>query len=258
MQKIWSSKSKRSHPSADEPINSNVSESIMNEAPASQLPQEQQGEGLDDSLSPTADVEPETATEENSENSELEELDRSPSWLNWELWQYCPDWLKPKQAFAWSLQDIPWSWLIVAIGCSGVAITALWGLQFLTDLDAKSDESINCQSKISGDWQTGFGKLSLQENSSQQVTGKYTYTNFDRGQVQGEFTGELRNNIVNFTWEETPNTTAKISSQQVATEKGKGTFVFTSGCLEFYGSYGTGDSTNNFGNWQGYRISKTK
>jgi hypothetical protein len=253
MQKIWSSKSKRSQPSDDESddeyIASNNSASIADEISSGQAQIEQAGDRPDHSLSPEMDTEPEVVITEDLDDSEVETS--SLQWQDWVFWQHCPSWLKPKH-------NIPWGWVIMALGLGGVAITTWWGLQYLTDLDARSDTSVTCQSKISGEWQTSFGKISLQEYGDRQVSGKYTYTNFDRGQVQGKFTGELRNNIVNFIWEETPDELAKNSSQQVATEKGKGTFVFTASCLEFYGSYGTGDSTNNFGNWQGYRISKTK
>lgn len=143
------------------------------------------------------------------------------------------------------LQDLPLGWLILAVSVGGVVVTALWGLQYLTALESNPDGGLDCQSKITGEWQTPFGKLSLREADNQKVTGSYEYSNLDRGRVKGEFTGKLRNNVINFAWKEG-------ADQQ----QGKGIFVFSEGCMEFFGSYGIADSTNNFGNWQGYRIKK--
>jgi hypothetical protein len=142
------------------------------------------------------------------------------------------------------LQDLPLGWLVLAVSIGGVIITAIWGLRYLTALEANPDSGLVCQSKITGDWQTPFGKLSLKEIGNQKVTGQYEYSNLDRGKVKGEFTGKLHNNVINFAWKEG------------ADQQGKGIFVFSEGCMEFFGSYGIADSTNNFGNWQGYRINK--
>lgn len=141
-------------------------------------------------------------------------------------------------------QDLPLGWLILAVSIGGVIITAIWGLRYLTALESNPDGSLVCQSKITGDWQTPFGKVSFKETGNQQVTGQYEYSNLDRGKVKGEFTGKLHNNVINFAWKEGTD------------QQGKGVFVFSEGCMEFFGSYGIADSTNNFGNWQGYRINK--
>ncbi len=141
-------------------------------------------------------------------------------------------------------QNLPLGWLILAVSIGGVVMTALWGLRYLTALESNPDSSLECQSKITGDWQTPFGKVSLKETDNQKVTGQYEYSNLDRGKVKGEFTGNLHNNVINFAWKEGGD------------QQGKGIFVFSEGCMEFFGSYGIADSTNNFGNWQGYRINK--
>ncbi|MFZ4729353.1 MAG: hypothetical protein ACOYMQ_11935 [Pseudanabaena sp.] len=140
------------------------------------------------------------------------------------------------------------SWLFLALGLGGVTIVTIIGLQYLTAPEATPDSNLACKSKISGDWQTPFGKVTLQEQSENLVSGKYEYANFERGKIAGELTGKLSNNVITFDWKETP----KKQPQQ----QGKGILVFGEGCKEFYGSYGTGESTNNFGNWQGSRLTK--
>lgn len=140
------------------------------------------------------------------------------------------------------------SWLFLALGLGGVTIVTIIGLQYLTAPEATPDSNLACKSKINGDWQTPFGKLTLQEQSENLVSGKYEYANFERGKITGELTGKLSNNVITFDWKETP----KKQPQQ----QGKGIFVFGEGCKEFYGSYGTGESTDNFGNWQGSRLTK--
>ncbi|WP_201324426.1 hypothetical protein [Pseudanabaena sp. lw0831] len=143
---------------------------------------------------------------------------------------------------------IPASWLFFALGVGGVTIAAIFGLQYLTAPDAATDSNLACKSKINGDWQTPFGKVTLQEQSENLVSGKYEYANFERGKIAGELTGKLSNNVIIFDWKETP--------KQLPQQQGKGILVFGEGCKEFYGSYGTGESTNNFGNWQGSRLTK--
>jgi len=176
------------------------------------------------------------ASDQGDRDLEIEEGERSPKkWL---------DRLNLPEPLTQTLQNLSLGSIIFVVSIGGVVIATLWGLQYLTALESNPDGNLNCQSKITGDWQTPFGKISLQETDLQQVTGNYEYTNLDRGKVKGEFTGKLRNNVVNFAWKEGGD------------QGGKGVFVFAQGCTEFFGSYGIADSTNNFGNWQGYRISK--
>jgi hypothetical protein len=143
---------------------------------------------------------------------------------------------------------IPASWLFLALGVSGVTIVTIFGLQYLTAPDATPDSNLACKSKINGDWQTPFGKVTLQEQRENLISGKYEYTNFERGKIAGELTGKLSRNVITFDWKETP--------KQQPQQQGKGILVLGEGCKEFYGSYGTGESTNNFGNWQGSRLTK--
>ncbi|PZV11961.1 MAG: hypothetical protein DCF20_18585 [Pseudanabaena sp.] len=140
------------------------------------------------------------------------------------------------------------SWLFLSVGIGGVAIVTIFGLKYLTAPDATTDSNLTCKSKINGDWQTPFGKVTLQEQGEDLVSGKYEYANFERGKISGELTGKLSNNVITFDWKETP--------KQQPLQQGKGILVFGEGCKEFYGSYGTGENTNNFGNWQGSRLAK--
>ncbi len=149
------------------------------------------------------------------------------------------------QASEWQISPV---WLILAIGLGGIAIVTIFGLQYLTAPESTPDSNLTCKSKINGDWQTPIGKVTLKEDQGDLVSGKYEYTNFDRGKISGELKGKLSNNVVNFDWKETPN--------QQPPQQGKGILIFGEGCKEFYGSYGTGDSTSNFGNWQGSRLPK--
>ncbi|MFM7602027.1 MAG: hypothetical protein ACKO7R_12650 [Pseudanabaena sp.] len=199
MQKLWSSKSKRSQ----------------------QLPPEDEN-----TSSPETEVlEPEDTTSADDSLKYFSKLLKKP-------WQW----------------QISLSWLLLLIGVGGVAIITVFGLQYLTAPEATPDSNFDCKSKITGDWQTPFGKVALREENENIVSGKYEYTNFERGKITGELTGRLSNNVINFDWTEIPSQTTK--------QQGKGILVFGEGCKEFYGSYGTGESTNNFGNWQGSRLTK--
>jgi len=198
MQKLWSSKIKRSQP----------------------LPPDDE----DDSLS----AEPSDQEVTTSSNSILENISKLL--------------LKPSE---WQFS---FAWLFFGLGVAGVIIVTVLGLRDLTAPDARLDSNLACKSKINGDWQTPFGKVTLKEEGGNLISGKYEYTNFERGKITGELTGKLGNNVVTFDWKEAPNQQPK--------QQGKGILVFGEGCKEFYGSYGTGESTNNFGNWQGSRLTK--
>lgn len=140
-----------------------------------------------------------------------------------------------------------WLFLFLAIG--GVALVSFLGLQYLTAPEATPDSSLTCNSKISGEWKTPLGKVTFKEEGNNRVSGKYEYANFERGKVVGEITGKLgNNNVIEFDWKETP--------EQQSPQSGKGVLIFSGGCQQFFGSYGTGESTDNFGNWQGSRLSK--
>jgi hypothetical protein len=134
------------------------------------------------------------------------------------------------------------------LGIGGVIFAAILGIYYLAAPESTPDSNLACTSKINGDWQTSLGKLTLEEKGNENVLGKYDYSNFERGYIMGEFIGKLHNNVITFDWHET--------SLQHSKQNGKGVLVFSENCKEFYGSYGTGESTNNFGNWQGTSRSK--
>jgi len=157
--------------------------------------------------------------------------------------QHLPELIKGKIAGKFST-----SGMFFAIGIAGVILVSMLGAHYLIAPESTPDSNLTCKSKIGGDWQTPLGKLTLEEKGNDQVSGKYAYSNFERGNIMGEFTGKLRNNVITFDWQETP--------LQQPNQQGKGMLVFSENCKEFYGSYGTGDSTNNFGNWQGSNIPK--
>ena len=156
MQKLWSSKSKRSQP----------------------LPPEDE-----DPSSPETEIleTEDTTTSEQGRLKYFSKLLKTP-------WQ----------------KQVSWSWLFLLCGVGGVVLTTIFGLQYLTDPEATPDSNLACKSKISGEWQTPFGKLTLREESENLVSGKYEYANFERGKITGELTGTLSNNIVTFDWTETP------------------------------------------------------
>jgi hypothetical protein len=185
----------------------------------------------------------ETSELEPSANEDLNEDLQSEDSTTEELNQEVAE--PSKKFFKWQISLF---WFFLALGIGGVFIIASLGLQYLTAPESNPDSKIACKSQISGDWQTPFGKVNLKEESDDSVSGKYEYLNFERGKVVGNLKGKLSNNVVTFDWQETPN--------QQPQQQGKGVIVFASGCNDFYGSYGLGENTNNFGNWQGSRISK--
>ena len=241
MQKIWSSKSKRSQSSPPE-AKIDIADGKGSQDP--QDPREQVLTGSTDLMAQDSENSdalsaPQVLPANTPESSTPPD---EPKWFS----QYLPkiiadNLISPRE---WQL---PASWLIFAIGIGGLAIVTTVGMRYLTIPDASTTNSFSCKSKIRGDWQTPFGKLTLSETSDL-VSGKYEYVNFERGKVIGEMTGEVSNNVVNFQWQET--------SEQQLKSRGQGTLIFSEGCQEFSGSYGEEGKTNSFASWQGYRTSK--
>ncbi len=236
MQKIWSSKSKRSQPSIPESELGIVDEKALQD---SQNPTDQVTESMDLLAQESNNSDTLLAQEVLPVNApESVATEDNPKWFL----QYLPkiiadNLIAPRE---WQL---PTSLLVLAIGVGGLAIVTTLGIRYLTILDSPTNV-FSCKSKIQGDWQTPFGKLTLSETSDL-VSGKYEYVNFERGKVMGELTGETNNNVVSFKWQET-------SDQQVKS-RGQGTLIFSEGCQEFYGSYGEEGKANSFTSWQGYR-----
>jgi len=210
MQKLWSSKNKRSQPDTPE-VTENKSDNKSENKDISSLSEVSEEDGTTEDLSQEEDV---------AESSEK---------------------LSSKR-------QISSFWLFLGIGIGGVLAVAIFGLQYLTTPESSTDSQLICNSQVSGDWQTPFGKVNLQVQNNDLVSGKYEYVNFERGKVVGELSGKLSNNIVTFNWQETPTQQPK--------QQGKGVLVFKQGCKEFYGSYGLNENTSNFGNWQGSQLNK--
>ena len=200
------------------------------------------GRGKQSKPLPTEDSEaPNPTTQElDKENSVVPPAKNNLKSLK-DISQHLPEFIKDKIVGNFSV-----SGLLFAIGIGGVILVTMLGAHYLTAPESTPDSNLACKSKITGDWQTPLGKMHLEEKGNEQVLGKYAYSNFERGNIMGEFTGKLRNNVITFDWQETP--------LQQPKQQGKGMLVFGENCKEFYGSYGTGDSTNNFGNWQGSKI----
>jgi len=124
MQKLWSSKSKRSQP----------------------LPPENEDES-----SPVTELsEQEVTTSEKGVLKYLSKLLKQP-----------PEW------------PISPAWLLLALGVVGVVVVTTLGLQHLTAPDAAIDSNLACKFQIGGDWQTPFGKVTLQEQGDNLISGKY-------------------------------------------------------------------------------------
>lgn len=243
MQKLWSSRSKRSQPleEPDQPSSvNNCSENGSDELPESAA----------------------ISIDDEAPNSSITSTNKSTKSLSYRWTKLLPRFGQFSQNhksqdtanneanssasnFDWQVSA---AWLLFALGIGGVVVVAFLGLQYLTAPESTPDSSLACRNKLAGDWQTPLGKITIEEKSGDQVSAKYEYANFERGKISGEFTGKLKNNVLIFDWKENP----QLPTQQ----QGKGVLVFAEGCKEFYGSYGTGDSTNNFGNWQGSRMSK--
>ena len=200
------------------------------------------GRGKQSKPLPTEDSEaPNPTTQElDQENSVVPPAKNNLKSLK-DISQHLPEFIKDKIVGNFSV-----SGLLFAIGIGGVILVTMLGAHYLTAPESTPDSNLACKSKITGDWQTPLGKMHLEEKGNEQVLGKYAYSNFERGNIMGEFTGKLRNNVITFDWQETP--------LQQPKQQGKGMLVFGENCKEFYGSYGAGDSTNNFGNWQGSKI----
>ena len=200
------------------------------------------GRGKQSKPLPTEDSEaPNPTTQElDQENSVVPPAKNNLKSLK-DISQHLPEFIKDKIVGNFSV-----SGLLFAIGIGGVILVTMLGAHYLTAPESTPDSNLACKSKITGDWQTPLGKMHLEEKGNEQVLGKYEYSNFERGNIMGEFTGKLRNNVITFDWQETP--------LQQPKQQGKGMLVFGENCKEFYGSYGAGDSTNNFGNWQGSKI----
>jgi hypothetical protein len=136
----------------------------------------------------------------------------------------------------WMVRFFPSLLLITEI--TGLVVVLYLGL---INLVAPADFSRGCQGRVSGQWQTRWGVLSLHENNHGIIKGRFEYKHLDRGLVKGELTGTLTAQVLHFDWQE--------MQADKSVQSGRGVFVFTDDCLEFFGS------TPTLGGWQGRRIS---
>jgi len=139
------------------------------------------------------------------------------------------------------LRSFPSFLLITEI--TGLVVVIYLGLVHLVSPASNQVGYGSCQGKLSGQWQTRWGLLSLQEDNQGIIRGKFEYKHVDKGLVKGELTGKLEAQALNFDWQEV--------QANKSVQRGHGVFVFTADCREFFGS------TPTLGGWQGKRISQT-
>lgn len=97
---------------------------------------------------------------------------------------------------------------------------------------------------VSGSWKTNWGDVNLTDTSYTynriEVTGNYTK------QGRGTFDGTLMGPVLTGTWSE--------PGSVIGDETGRFTFLFRDDCCSFTGTWGTGESDSNGGEWSGMRI----
>lgn len=92
---------------------------------------------------------------------------------------------------------------------------------------------------INGTYDTDFGDLILSE-SDKKVNGNYTYSGSGGSEVKGTLNGELKDKVVNFSWEQT---------QGEQKSGGSGSFTFSEDGKSFTGSWS--DTKGGVGAWNG-------
>jgi hypothetical protein len=97
----------------------------------------------------------------------------------------------------------------------------------------------NAAADWSGQWSSDFGVITFQQQGAQ-VTASYTYNNGVQGQISGTVTG----NQLEFEWHEGPG----------GAGDGHGLFTMSADGTSFTGSWGKGESRTDGGNWNGKRM----
>ena len=96
---------------------------------------------------------------------------------------------------------------------------------------------------ISGTWKTNWGNITLSDGlctpEGMEITGSYIKEN------QGTFQGTLTGPVLTGVWSEPEVKTGEDS--------GRFTFFFRNDCCAFTGTWGTGESDTNGGEWSGNR-----
>lgn len=93
-----------------------------------------------------------------------------------------------------------------------------------------------------GSWATDFGTLTITQQGNQ-VTGSYVYNN-SGAPIQGQMSGQVIGNHLDFAWEEGPG----------GAGSGHGSFVMSADGSKFEGTWGQGESRTSGGNWNGKRM----
>ncbi|MFH0967629.1 MAG: hypothetical protein V1862_08095 [Methanobacteriota archaeon] len=96
---------------------------------------------------------------------------------------------------------------------------------------------------VSGTWKTNWGDISLTDTSVSydRITLTGNYTRQSRGTFDGTLTGPIFTGV----WSE--------PGSVLGDEKGRFTFLFRDDCCSFTGTWGTGESDTNGGEWSGMR-----
>ena len=93
-----------------------------------------------------------------------------------------------------------------------------------------------------GSWATDFGTLTITQQGNQ-VSGSYAYNN-GGAQIQGQMSGQVIGNHLDFAWEEGPG----------GAGSGHGSFIMSADGSKFEGTWGQGESRTSGGNWNGKRM----
>ncbi len=143
---------------------------------------------------------------------------------------------------------------LLVLGFSGLVMVVGVGIGyvFLTTPKVITGTSQTCQSRISGTWQTGVGLLQLQPASNgTDVVGKYQYSNSIQGNVTGQISGTMDQNVMNFTWQETTKPEDGKPNSSSHTSQGKGILFFSQNCQEVSGTSGQGEDIKGHRRWDG-------
>ncbi len=104
--------------------------------------------------------------------------------------------------------------------------------------------AINPGCDITGSWKTNWGNMSLDESYSS-FNQKYTIIGSYVKKNQGTFQGELTGPVLTGEWAE--------PDAKSLEDSGRFTFFLKDNCCAFTGTWGTGDSDTNGGEWSGIR-----
>ncbi|MFN7714991.1 MAG: hypothetical protein ACK5QS_05875 [Pseudanabaenaceae cyanobacterium] len=144
---------------------------------------------------------------------------------------------------------------LLVLGFSGLAMVVGVGIGyvFITTPRVITGATQTCQSRVIGSWQTGVGLLQLQPagNGTDTMIGKYQYANSVQGNVTGQITGTMDQNVMSFTWQETAKSDDAKANTPSKTTQGKGILFFSPNCQEMSGTSGQGEEIKGHRRWDG-------